>query len=208
MVTRFSGVDIPDDHPVLKLLQTVHLSVADELKGQGELQWSSSVDPPADKAAAVSQIKDGMRLMVSGFFQSWNGYMNGTMVSASDASATVTTSGDGVHVSETKNDTKVDEDFDKNMLLTQALVVSPKLRVLAVPTFTRTADGLIVSSIVSQVNQPPTAPQTEATITIDYAKADSFQIPSHLVFDIKNIGVFEIGLSACKVTVADWTKKP
>jgi hypothetical protein len=60
---------------------------------------------------------------------------------------------------------------------------------------------------MSQVHQPPDAPETDATFRIDYTKVESYQIPSHVVFDIKNTGVIEIGFSACKVTVADWAKK-
>lgn len=60
---------------------------------------------------------------------------------------------------------------------------------------------------MSEVHQPPTAPEADVTYRIDYAKVSSYQIPSHVVFDIKNTGVIEIGFSACTVTVADWAKK-
>ena len=207
MLTRLSGVEIPDDNPALKFLQTVHLAVNDDLKGRGSLEWTSPTNPPEGKEESISQIKDGLQTSVSGFFQSWNAYMNGSMVPLPDSTVKVTTSGDGVHLSGAAADTKFDEDFDKDMLLTQALVVSPNLKVLATPTFTRTADGLVVSSVVSQVNQPPTAPLVQATFRIEYAKVEAFQIPSHVVFDIKNTGVIEISFSACQVTVADWAKK-
>ena len=54
----------------------------------------------------------------------------------------------------------------------------------------------------------PTAPQTEVDIRVEYAKMDSFQIPSRVVFDIKNVGVIEVGFSACQVTLANWAKRP
>src|SRR5580704_4072400 len=46
MLTRLSGVDIPDDNPALKFLQTVHLSVDDDLKGNGSLGWTSESNAP------------------------------------------------------------------------------------------------------------------------------------------------------------------
>ena len=207
MLTRLSGVDVADDNPALKFLQTVHLAVSDDLHGKGSLDWTNTVDPPEDKRAGMKQIQEGLETSVAGFFQSWNAYMNGSMVPLPDGTVTVTTSGDGVHMSGTANGMTFDEDFDKNMLLTQALVVTSNLRVLAIPTFTETSDGLIVSSVMSQVHQPPTAPETDATFRIEYAKVDAYQIPSHVVFDIKNTGSIEIGFSACKVTIADWAKK-
>ena len=207
MLSRLTQVDIPEDTPALKFLNSVHLGVNDNLHGQGALEWSSNVDPPEDKKAALNQIKEGLQTSIGGFFQSWNAYMNGSMVPLPDQSVTVTKTTDGVHLSGSTKDASFDEDFDKNMLLTQALVVSPNLKVLATPTFTPTPDGLIVSSVASQVHQPPTAPQVNATFHIEYAKVESFQLPSRVVFDIKNTGVIDVLFSNCTVTVADWAKK-
>jgi hypothetical protein len=207
-LTRIAGKEIPDDNPTLKFLQTVHLSVADDLKDKGSLGWTVASDPPEGKENAIKQMREGLQTSVEGFFQSWNAYMNGSMVPLPDSTVTVTKSGDGVHLSGESKDMKFDEDFDKNMLLTQALVVGPNLRVLATPTFQRTPDGLVVSAVTSQMNQPPTAPQTEATFRIDYATVDSFQIPSHIALNVKNTASFEFNFSACQVSIAEWAKTP
>jgi hypothetical protein len=201
MLSRFSGSDVSDDNPALTFLQTVHLAVNDNLRGNGELEWTSTAEPPADRKSSIQQIQEGLQTTISGFFQSWNAYMNGTMVPPPD------NTGDGVHLSGTSKDITFDEDYDKNMLLTKVLVTSPSLTVLAKPTYISTEDGLLVSSVTSQVHQPPTAPETEATFRIEYAKVDSYQIPSRIVIDIKNTGIIEFRLNACKVTAADWTKK-
>lgn len=112
-----------------------------------------------------------------------------------------------MHLTATDRGMTIDEDFDKNMLLTQAVVVSPSVKVIAIPTFTPTSDGLLVSTVQNKVNQPPTAPETDATFRIDYARVDAFQIPSRIIVDIKNTGVIEIGFNTCKVSVADWANK-
>ena len=208
MLTRLSGVDIPDDNPALKFLQTVHLTIDDELKGNGSLGWTNETEPPQDKAAAIKQIEDGLQTSVSGFFQTWNVYMNGTMIPAPDSTLTITNVGDGVHLSGTSDGSSFDEDFDKNMLLTKVLVVNPNMKVLATPTYASTPDGLLVSAVASEVSQPSTAPPAEAIFRIDYAKVETFQIPSRVVFDIKNTGVIEIGLNSCRVSLADWAQKP
>jgi len=204
MLSRFAGTDIPDDNPALKLLQTVHLSVTDDLHAGGSLQWTNPAEIPNERKAGLQQMQDGLQTSVVGFFQSWNAYMNGRMVPFPDRTVTVTPSGTGVHLSGSAKNTTFDEDFDKNMLLTQALVVSPSLKVLATPTFKATPDGLVVSSVLSQVHQPPDAPEIDATYRIEYAKVESYQIPSRVIFDVKNAGLIEIGFSSCKVTVADW----
>jgi hypothetical protein len=208
MLTRLSGVDVPDDNPALKFLQTVHLSIDDELKGEGSLGWTNQTEPPQDKAAAIKQIHDGLQTSVSGFFQTWNVYMNGTMIPVPDSTVTITNAGEGVHLSGTSEGSSFDEDFDKNMLLTQVLVVNPNMKVLATPTYASTPDGLLLSAVASAINQPSTAPPTQAIFRIDYAKVETFQIPSRVVFDIKNTGVIEIAFNSCRVSLADWANKP
>jgi len=76
--------------------------------------------------------------------------MNGSMVPLPDSAVTLTAVGDGIHLNGKTGDMVVDEDFDKNMLLTQALVVSSEIKVLAKPTFANTADGLIAATALEQ----------------------------------------------------------
>lgn len=207
MLARFTGKEIPDDNPWLKYLQTVRISIDDEPRGEANVTWANPNQPPAGREESLKQIEEGLQRSVAGFFQTWNPYMNGKMVPLPDKTLTVTKSGDGVHLSGTSKDLKFDEDYDKNMLLTQALVDSPAMKVLAIPTYVDTPDGLVISAIDSKINQPPSAPQTETIFRIEYAKVSSFQIPSRIVLDIKNTGVLEFSLNNCTVSVADWAKK-
>jgi hypothetical protein len=146
-------------------------------------------------------------MMVGGFFQSWNGFMNGSMVPFPDKSVEVTTTEAGVHLHGTSTSLKPDEDFDKNMLLTQVVVDTPTMKAVAMPTYVRTNDGLVVSAVASQINQPPSAPPIEVTFRVEYAKVESFQIPLHLVYDVMNVGVIEIGFNTCVVSVLGSAEK-
>jgi hypothetical protein len=208
LLTRSSGAEVSEDNPVLKYLQTVHLSVTDQLKGKGSLEWSDTGVPPEGKEESVKRMRDGLQTMMGAFFRSWNAYMNGTMVPFPDKSVEVTTTGDGIHLHGTSNSVTFDEDFDKNMLLTHVVVDTPELKVVAIPTYVRTHDGLVISAVASQVNQPPSAPPTEVTFRMEYAAVGSFQIPSHIVDDVKNVGVIEVGFNTCQVSVADLPQKP
>lgn len=207
MLSRFSGSEIPDENPFLKYLNSVHLSISDDLRGKGTMDWTDGAVPPPGKEDSLKQMRQGFQQAVAGFFQTWNAYMNGGMVPLPDSTVIVTQSGEGVHLSGVSNQTRIDEDFDHNMLLTQTLVVSPDMQVQAVPSYVSTPDGLIVSSVKSQVHQPPTAPETDATFLIEYAKVDAFQIPSRVVLDIKNTGVIEFRLNNCQVSLAEWARK-
>jgi hypothetical protein len=208
LLTRLSGSEIPEDSPFLKYLRTVHLSVVDQLRGKGSMEWSDTAAPPEGKEENVKQMRDGLQTMMGGFFQSWNAYMNGTMVPFPDKSVEVTTAGNGIHLHGALEHGTFDEDFDKNMLLTQAVVDTHEMKVVAVPTYMRTDDGLVVSTVASQVNQPSSAPPTEVTFHVDYAAVDSFRIPSHLIYDVRNVGVIEFGFNTCQVSVVDSQLKP
>ncbi len=207
MMTQ-AGAEVTDDDPALKYLQTVHLSVSDDLRGKALLEWTSSAAPPEGKGEAIKKIQNGLQTTVGGFFQSWNPFVDGSMVPLPDNTVVVTQSGDGIRLSGKSNDLQYDEDFDRNMVLTQVLVVSPNIRVLTIPTFSHTPDGLLVSSVTSRFNQPPSAPAVEVTISADYAKVGSFQIPSRIVSGVKNGGRIEFAFSACQVSVADSSRKP
>src|SRR5262249_42745666 len=137
-----------------------------------------------------------------------NPYMNGSMVPLPDNSVAVTMAGAGIHLHGTSNNMKIDEDFDNNMLLTQVVVDSPEMKVVAVPTYMRADDGLVVSAVTSQLNQPPSAPPMQITFHVEYEKVDSFQIPSRVVYDLKNVGIIEIGFNTCRVSLTDPAQSP
>jgi hypothetical protein len=172
------------------------------------MEWSDTGVPPEGKEESVKQMRDGLQTMMGGFFQSWNAFMNGSMVPFPDKSVEVTTTGDGIHLHGSSNTSAFDEDFDKNMLLTRVVVDTPEMKVVALPTYLRTDDGLVVSSVASKVNQPPSAPPMEVTFRLEYVAVDSFQIPSHIVYDVKNVGAIEVGFNGCQVSVADSPQKP
>jgi hypothetical protein len=202
MLTRLGGTEIPDDDPVLKYLQTIRLSVADQLNGKGSMEWAEAGVPPKGAEQNLKRISDGLQTDMAGFFRDWNAYMNGSIVPLPSSKAIVTIMGTGVHIRATSEATSVDEDFDQNMLLMQVLVVSPEMRLLAKPSYVETSDGLVISSVTYTVNRPPSAPQEQTILRMEYAKVDSFQIPSKVIIDTRNIGVIEVGFNACQVSVA------
>src|SRR6266702_575909 len=199
ILSRSSGKDIPDDNPFLKYLQSAHVFVTDDLNGAGTLEWSNTAVPAEGLADPASKMRDGVTQMISGFFTSWNGYMNGSMVPAPAPTDVVSATTDGIHVHGSSDTMTVDEDFDKNMLLTQAHVVTPDLDAIAYPTFDDTTDGRIVSSFRTDLKQPVTAPIVQLNIAVIYQTVSSFRIPASLHYDLKNVGQFDFTLSGCSV---------
>ena len=199
MLARYSGGAVPDDNPFLQYLRSVRLAVSDDLRGTGQLEWTTSATAPAGQEDSAAKMKEGMQQMMNGFFSSWNAYMNGNMVPAADATTTVTETPDGLRLHATAPDADVTELFDKNMLLTEAHVVQPTSDVFAYPTYTNTPDGRVVSAIRTVYRQPPTAPPAELTLNISYAPVQSFRLPETLNYELKNIGTFAFKFSSCSV---------
>jgi hypothetical protein len=198
-LARFSGADVKDDNPVLQYLRTVHLTVSDDLNGDGHLDWTASGTPPAGKEDSIAKMKEGMQQMMVGFFSSWNAYMNGNMVPMPDSTTTITESADGLKLHAASGGTDVTELFDKNLLLTEAHVVQPTSDVLAYPTYDDTPDGRVVSAIRTVYRQPPTAPPAELNIRVSYTPVQNFRIPETLNYELKNVGAFTFKFSACSV---------
>jgi hypothetical protein len=202
MLNRYSGTTVPDDNPLLVYFRSVHLAISDELKGNGQLEWTTSAAAPAGQEDSAARVKEGMQQMMNGFFSSWNAYMNGNMVPSPDSSTTVTEAPDGLHMHASATNADVTELFDKNMLLTQAHVVQPTSDVYAYPTYIDTPDGRIVTAIRTVYRQPPTAPPAELTLSIAYAPVEKFRLPESLHYELKNIGAFAFKFSACSVQTA------
>jgi hypothetical protein len=203
-LARFSGADVKDDNPVLQHLSTVHLTISDDLNGDGKLDWTTSSTPPTGKEDSIAKMKNGMQQMMVGFFSSWNAYMNGNMVPLPDATTTVTDNADGFKLHAAADGTDVTELFDKNLLLTDAHVVQPASDVFAYPTYDDTPDGRVVSAIRTVFRQPPTAPPAELNVRVSYAPVQNFRLPAQLTYELKNVGSFEFKFSACSV---ETTKK-
>lgn len=203
MLSRFGGNEVKDDNPFLKYLQSARLSVTDDLKSGGRLEWANTAVPPEGKEASVTQMKNGMQQMVTGFFDTWNGYMNGSMVPIPDATTTISAVDDGLHLHATATAMDVNESFDKNLLLTEAHVVTPEMDATAYPTFADTPDGRVVSSIRSSIRQPPTAPGMEVSFAVTYANVSNFRLPETLTLEVKNVGAFKFKLSGCSVNTSE-----
>ena len=198
LLARFGAGDLPATDPTLVYLQSLKLSLDDNLTGVGGLNWV----PPAGASPeddSVAKIHGGMMQMISGFFQSWNPFLNGSYIPNLNATTTARPEGDGILVHSGDDSTSVTEHFDKNMLVTEMHVTTSTADVTAHPTFLSTPKGLIISSLKSEVHQPPAAPAMTVTMSSTYAPVSTYQLPATLTFSVQNVGDFNFKLSACQI---------
>lgn len=194
-IQKASNQAVPDDDSRLKYLQTIQLSVDDELRGAGELHWNAPSPAPDKAQDSVDKIREGMQQVWAGFFQSWNGFFTGDLVTL-DAKALVENTSAGYHVAVRTGPSLAEEMFDSNLLLKSVRVTTPTLESVISPTFTQSPQGLLVSTIASSYRQPPTAPATEVNMNVAYAPVGSFQLPSQLQVQVGPAN-FEFKLANC-----------
>ena len=203
MLTRFSGNPVPDSNPFLIYLNSVRMEVSDNLDGDGKLTWTDTSTAPANLQASRDQMRNGLLQMISGFYQSWNQFVNGGMVPAPDSSTTETNTDDGgLHMHGSDATTVFDEDFDRNMLLISAHVVMPTLYNTAYPTYEASTDGLRVNRVRNVLHQPPSAPASEVSMAVTYAPVEGFQLPSTLAVTLVGTGEFDFSFSGCTIKTA------
>ena len=188
---------VPDDDPRLKYLQSVQLSVDDDLHGAGELHWVAPAPAPENNEDAIGKVRGGMQQIWAGFAQSWNGYMTGELVSL-DAKATVEHTGDGFHVAVRNGAQLAEEQYDYKLLLQTVHVSTPAQETTISPTFAASPAGLLVSSLRSSFRQPPSAPPTELLMTLHYAPVGAFQLPAELLVRVGPAS-FDFHLANCTV---------
>lgn len=211
-LSRAAGKEIADDNPAVKYLNSVNITVHDTLRSKAEVHWDESTPAPENLQGATAQMRDGVRQMLEGYFQSWNGFLNGTMVPAPDPSTKISISTDGTHLAAAATNTSLDEDFDKNMLLTRAhILMKDSSDTIVFPSFLESPRGRIIAELRSEVRQPPTAPPVYITMSAKYQTVGGYDIPSTLHFDVQNAAQLDFALTGCVVnaaTPAAETKKP
>ena len=203
MLTRFSGNPVPDSNPFLIYLNSVRMEVSDNLDGDGKLTWTDTSTAPANLQASRDQMRNGLLQMISGFYQSWNQFVNGGMVPAPDSSTTETNNDDGgLHMHGKDATTVFDEDFDKNMLLLSAHVVMANLDNTAYPTYEASTEGLRVNKVHNVLHQPPTAPAQDVTMAVTYMPVSTYQLPSTLAVTLQGVGEFDFSFNSCTINPA------
>ena len=193
---------VPDADERLAYLRGIKLSITDDLNGSGQLLWAAPTTAPDASEQSVAQIRSGMQAMWSGFFQSWNGFVTGDLVSLGDDRTTVERTAKGYHVFTGQNGKLAEETFDSNLVLLSLHVSTPTLESNLTPVFTDSAQGQLVTNLNSVVRQPPSAPGSMVDMAVHYQPVNGFQLPSELSINVSGAADFDFTLSNCTVRTA------
>ena len=183
----------------LLYLQSIKLSVSDDLNSSGALEWTAPTPPPDGSEQSVAQIRTGLQTVIKAFFQSWNGFYTGEMVSVTDNNTSVEHGANGYVLSARQGGKLAEELFSNDFTMLSLHVVTPDVDSTLTPVFQQTPGGRLVTGLNSTVKQPPAAQRTNIDIAVHYAAVNGFQLPSELRIDVAGTAHFDFELSGCTV---------
>lgn len=178
-------------------MRTIQLSVDDDLHGPGEMHWTAPKPAPEGTEDSVDKVRGGMQQLWSGFFQSWNAYLSGDLLSLDPRSGVERTPA-GFHVSTRSGDSGAEELFSEQLVLQSVHVTTARLESTMLPAFTPSAQGLLLTSLRSSYQQPPGAEPTKVETGIHYAPVNGFQLPSDVTISVGPAN-FDFQLGNCTV---------
>lgn len=196
-IEKASHQPVADTDARLVYLRTVKLSAQDDLHGKGELHWLASTPAPEGNADAVGRMRDGLQQLWAGFFQSWNGFVTGDMVTV-DPAAKVETTPDGYRMSARSGSGLAEELFNRSLVLQAVNTSTTAVESSMLPHFEPSAQGLLLTGIHSTYRQPPSAPPTSVDMQVTYAVTNGFELPASLTINA-GPATFAFTLANCTV---------
>jgi hypothetical protein len=193
-----------DEQNRVALLNSAHIVLHARMDDTSTYDWS---DPPtqnssvADAASLLQQMHASSWQTLHGFLQFWTPFVDGSAVPGNANGADVTHSADGFTMHARTSDSDVTEIFGNDLILQHFNVISGGNNVRFDPSYSQTAQGLLVSrfhALIRPVNAAPTADQ-EMRVAVQYQTVDGFPIPSHLDMEIVGTANFNMDFSACTI---------
>lgn len=196
-IQKASNQSLSEDDARLRYLQSVHLSVDDEVRKGGALHWNAPSPPPDNTEDSVDKIREGLQQVWSGFLQSWNGFVSGDLMTV-DKNALVERTSQGYRVAVRTGSSLAEERFSAALLLQEIHVTTPTLESTIEPSFSPGSEGFVVSRISSSERQLPASSAVQVTMKVSYSPISRFQIPSDLQVTV-GPAKFEYRLVNCTV---------
>ena len=187
------------ESPLSKYLKTVHLSIVDDLRGQGKMLWQTSATPSAEDADYVQMLQAAIPGSWGGFFQSWNAYMNGSMISTAGGQMQVERTNTGFYLKAQTDQILVEKEFAKD-LLTAIHVKTANMDIRVYPTYADTPQGRVIQAFHSTSVATAASPTSDSLISIKYGNVDGFYLPSNVHIVANKTVSWDFQVTNCQVS--------
>ncbi|HEV2484031.1 MAG TPA: hypothetical protein VGT08_00720 [Terracidiphilus sp.] len=202
-ISANKGATVDEGDARLALLKTVKITMHARMKGGSTIDWLavSSPDMPIDQHSTdmLEGMHQSVQQTLEGFLQFWSPFMDGSVVpdSAEGLEITHTATVHTIHAAQAG--TELTEIFDNNRVLEQFNVVMSGTSIKFSPSYTPTAQGLLVNRFVAQILPTGAAPEhaQEMKVGIEYQTVDDLIIPGSLNMEVVGTGVFNFTFDGC-----------
>lgn len=200
-VSANKGTASASNDPRIALLDSVRITLHAHLKGSSTLDWTPPANPNTDSAKLLDSMHQATDQTLQGFLQFWTPFVDGSAVPANTEGLEMTPTENGYKLHANQGGTEVTELMDSNLVLRHFDVSMSNATVKFVPTYQATEKGLLVEGFLAHIlaaGAPPEQEQ-EMHVTILYQTLDGFPIPSRLMMEVVNTGIFNFTMDGCTV---------
>ncbi|HEY1525738.1 MAG TPA: hypothetical protein VGH51_05825 [Candidatus Angelobacter sp.] len=164
--------------PRLQKFGGLRFSVAIDQQGQSTITPfmanGDAIDP------SLSQMIDGLKQMLSGFYQTWTALVFTNPFPESDSGTTLKQEGDNFRLLSKDGSSDVEILLNKDYAIIEMRVTSTGSKIIMLPKFERTAKGLLLTDIDSDINDG----QQKVLLGITYQNVQGLNLPGHASFKI------------------------
>ena len=185
------------DDPKLKMFKDLRFSVAIDERGESTISPfmanGGNVDP------SLNQMIDALKQMLSGFYQTWTAMVLTNPFPEAYGEMTLKQEGDNFRLLGKDGGSDVEILLNKDYAIIEMRVASPGSKVIMFPKFTKTAYGLLLADIDSDINDG----QQKVHLGITYQNVQGFSLPDHASFKVTlpdQVVAVEVAFSKYQVT--------
>lgn len=193
-----AGKPVSDTDPRLLYLNKIKISFTASLDGTSDIEWlAPSTDYPGG-AAAMAQMESGIKKMLAGYFQTWAGFLNGTIFPQPAGDYHLVPVSDGFRMTLVQGTTSIDATLASDYKLKDYHVKTSAFDVDMIPSFEKTPKGLIFTGYEADYRTGSSVP-AHVSLTSQDQQVSGYYLPSTFHMAVLNVGQFDFTFKDCTV---------
>lgn len=161
----------------LKIFQQIHFQVKALILGMVDVKHSYSGEEHPELADNFQHIYHGIEQMVSGFFDTWKGFVMVPFLPETSVDFNIQKKGAQYRLTYSEGDTAVVTLLDPNLVITSTHITSSEFDSTIKPQFTKVDGGLLLSGYDGTYVGRSPASKAVIRVRIDSQVVDGFQLP-------------------------------
>lgn len=162
---------------LLPILQKTRFKVLVGPDGASTISHESDVVPPNEKVAErVRESVGGLEQVLTGFFQTWSGFVINPLIPAANSEYRMDDVGEKYRITSKDSTADVVTTMDHSFAIEQVEVTAPNLTATLRPTWSRGANGLLLTGY--DASYKTTGAPGQLSVKIQYEVVQGLSLPS------------------------------